>query len=143
MTKCLIWQKRWTTTTTPDELSRVTLPNDNQRARQRQELTGLPQLSRGTALSDRTAASTRRLETYVRRANLLRTFPEHMGTNKSVSLAEGQISPSGLSYRGKQVFLSFTLLTWHRTSLHMQEALLSPRALFACQISNPLPSTTV
>lgn len=55
----------------------------------------------------------------------------------------GQISSSCLRYQGKQVFLSFALLTWHGTSLHMQEALLSPRALSACQISNPLPSTTV
>lgn len=86
--------------------------------------------------------STRRLEPYVRKGSLLCTFPEHPGTNKSVSLAEGQIS-SCLSYRGKQVFVSFTLLTWHRTSLHMQQVLLSPRALFACQISNPLPNTTV
>lgn len=143
MTKRLIWQKHWATTTAPDERSRVTLPKNNQRGHQRQGLTGLPQLSGGTALSDCVAVSTRGLEPYVRKGNLLCTFPGLMGTNKSISLAEGQISSSCLSHRGEQVFLSFALLTWHITSLHMQEALLSPRALFACQVSNPLPSTTV
>lgn len=62
---------------------------------------------------------------------------------KLTPFAEGQISSSCLSHQGEQVFLSFALLTWHTTSLHMQGALLSPRALFACQVSNPLPSTTV
>lgn len=131
MTKRLIWQEHRATTTAPDELSCVTLPNNNQRERQCRRLTGLPQLPGGAALSDRVGVSTRRLEPCVRKGNLLRTFPEHVGTNKSISLAEGQISSSCLSCRGRQIFLSFTSLSWHRTSLHMQEALLSPRALFA------------
>lgn len=115
MTKQLVWQKRWATATAPDELSCVPVPNNNQRACQCRGLTGLPQLSGDTALSERAAASTRPQEPYVRKRNLLCTFPERMGINKSISLAEGQISSSCSSYRGIQVFLSFAVPTWHRT----------------------------